>query len=112
MLPPNAVAELGPERWGENFTLVDLIGKAANICGELPENGMITGSIFKQVVEGEPVRAEFKGQDGFVFTPECAHWFASNYLPVSRDTTRGRSEEHTSELQSLMRISYDVFCLK
>src|SRR3546814_3966237 len=24
----------------------------------------------------------------------------------------GRSEEHTSELQSLMRISYAVFCLK
>src|SRR3546814_3871764 len=27
-------------------------------------------------------------------------------------TVRGRSEEHTSELQSLMRISYAVFCLK
>src|SRR3546814_7393464 len=27
-------------------------------------------------------------------------------------TARARSEEHTSELQSLMRISYDVFCLK
>src|SRR3546814_3697951 len=26
--------------------------------------------------------------------------------------TRNRSEEHTSELQSLMRISYAVFCLK
>src|SRR3546814_8172401 len=26
--------------------------------------------------------------------------------------TPGRSEEHTSELQSLMRISYAVFCLK
>src|SRR3546814_6517472 len=26
--------------------------------------------------------------------------------------TEGRSEEHTSELQSLMRISYAVFCLK
>src|SRR3546814_5230074 len=26
--------------------------------------------------------------------------------------TVGRSEEHTSELQSLMRISYAVFCLK
>src|SRR3546814_10249935 len=25
---------------------------------------------------------------------------------------KNRSEEHTSELQSLMRISYDVFCLK
>src|SRR3546814_1552072 len=27
-------------------------------------------------------------------------------------TRAGRSEEHTSELQSLMRISYAVFCLK
>src|SRR3546814_9963619 len=29
-----------------------------------------------------------------------------------RGSFRGRSEEHTSELQSLMRISYAVFCLK
>src|SRR3546814_3993654 len=28
------------------------------------------------------------------------------------DGSRDRSEEHTSELQSLMRISYAVFCLK
>src|SRR3546814_989297 len=28
------------------------------------------------------------------------------------DVGGGRSEEHTSELQSLMRISYAVFCLK
>src|SRR3546814_20048828 len=28
------------------------------------------------------------------------------------DGETGRSEEHTSELQSLMRISYAVFCLK
>src|SRR3546814_2209788 len=28
------------------------------------------------------------------------------------DCNGGRSEEHTSELQSLMRISYAVFCLK
>src|SRR3546814_6967639 len=33
---------------------------------------------------------------------------------VSRHSLAGRprSEEHTSELQSLMRNSYDVFCLK
>src|SRR3546814_17290615 len=30
----------------------------------------------------------------------------------SRRAARTRSEEHTSELQSLMRISYAVFCLK
>src|SRR3546814_1340740 len=34
------------------------------------------------------------------------------YSKVSKDGTKLRSEEHTSELQSLMRISYAVFCLK
>src|SRR3546814_1065928 len=33
------------------------------------------------------------------------------YLRFARNTG-SRSEEHTSELQSLMRISYAVFCLK
>src|SRR3546814_6747421 len=33
-----------------------------------------------------------------------------DHLPASRQIVR--SEEHTSELQSLMRISYAVFCLK
>lgn len=89
MLPPEAVADLGPDKWGERFTLTDLVGAAANICGELPENGLITGSVFKQVVEGSPIRSEFKNKDGFTFIPACAHWFASNYLPVSRDTTLG-----------------------
>src|SRR3546814_5166051 len=31
---------------------------------------------------------------------------------TGKPTCRCRSEEHTSELQSLMRISYAVFCLK
>src|SRR3546814_2246214 len=31
---------------------------------------------------------------------------------VRLTSSSGRSEEHTSELQSLMRISYAVFCLK
>src|SRR3546814_6022604 len=34
----------------------------------------------------------------------------ARYRPQARP--RARSEEHTSELQSLMRISYAVFCLK
>src|SRR3546814_6784735 len=37
--------------------------------------------------------------------------FAETLRPRPRDG-RLRSEEHTSELQSLMRISYAVFCLK
>src|SRR3546814_10132636 len=39
--------------------------------------------------------------------------FSTMLMPISliADMT-SRSEEHTSELQSLMRISYAVFCLK
>src|SRR3546814_3296113 len=33
-------------------------------------------------------------------------------LHAQRNNAAARSEEHTSELQSLMRISYAVFCLK
>src|SRR3546814_4591201 len=33
-------------------------------------------------------------------------------VPMLRDNEEDRSEEHTSELQSLMRISYAAFCLK
>src|SRR3546814_9538352 len=36
--------------------------------------------------------------------------FVANYLLTPKGLQR--SEEHTSELQSLMRISYAVFCLK
>src|SRR3546814_8962551 len=45
------------------------------------------------------------GFTGKAIAPKCA--------PTRRRNARaGRSEEHTSELQSLMRISYAVFCLK
>src|SRR3546814_1425468 len=37
---------------------------------------------------------------------------SSQPRPVLPDDGAARSEEHTSELQSLMRISYAVFCLK
>src|SRR3546814_1152142 len=37
---------------------------------------------------------------------------AHAHQPVARARRQARSEEHTSELQSLMRISYAVFCLK
>src|SRR3546814_5314818 len=48
----------------------------------------------------------------------CLRTFTSGGLPICVPTIarnisgRLRSEEHTSELQSLMRISYAVFCLK
>src|SRR3546814_4791874 len=40
------------------------------------------------------------------------HAAAAGALLIAVGQAAGRSEEHTSELQSLMRISYAVFCLK
>src|SRR3546814_2767308 len=53
--------------------------------------------------------------------PEPGHWRAHDHQGIAEAWLFGRegperqtqrSEEHTSELQSLMRISYAVFCLK
>src|SRR3546814_7565137 len=46
-------------------------------------------------------------------SPEREPWPPKFRPALKLSTTFGtRSEEHTSELQSLMRISYAVFCLK
>src|SRR3546814_6107934 len=41
-----------------------------------------------------------------------AHLVGAETALTAKQRRFGRSEEHTSELQSLMRISYAVFCLK
>src|SRR3546814_10013062 len=49
------------------------------------------------------------------FRPSCRDGQRAQRLADLREVVvvgGGRSEEHTSELQSLMRISYAVFCLK
>src|SRR3546814_13272872 len=49
-----------------------------------------------------------------LFRSLCAKAFWRHFTHSEHDMRMrlGRSEEHTSELQSLMRISYAVFCLK
>src|SRR3546814_10580658 len=55
---------------------------------------------------GEMVGEVFRRPSFFI-------WFAAMFLTAASELAPGqRSEEHTSELQSLMRISYAVFCLK
>src|SRR3546814_8872170 len=47
-----------------------------------------------------------------VFSADVAIWVGAAGKVTRAEIVRSRSEEHTSELQSLMRISYAVFCLK
>src|SRR3546814_5013035 len=55
------------------------------------------------------------GQDGEVGEGRATHVMEDAFpfeAEAARPVRHQRSEEHTSELQSLMRISYAVFCLK
>src|SRR3546814_9740799 len=48
----------------------------------------------------------------YQFHPQSAALSLNGASAIAKRPMLMRSEEHTSELQSLMRISYDVFCLK
>src|SRR3546814_19498410 len=57
-------------------------------------------------------RLQFAARDPYCrFVDQADRRFAA-HAGVDLARRRDRSEEHTSELQSLMRISYAVFCLK
>src|SRR3546814_3388689 len=68
-------------------------------------------------VDSPGVRAARAMRDGRMYTPAgdsaIDHWLAARERDPDDVTTQAaRSEEHTTELQSLMRSSYAVFCLK
>src|SRR3546814_5723550 len=83
-----------------------------------------------QIARTEPAAAEGLARGGLVLQVAfheriAAHDQLTQRLPIGRHRltvfqaghgdlvdSEQRSEEHTSELQSLMRISYAVFCLK
>src|SRR3546814_2014591 len=75
-------------------------------------NGAYLGPTL-EMAAGETVRINVTNR---LTEPATLHWHGF-HLPASADggphqPIEPRSEEHTSELQSLMRISYAVFCLQ
>jgi putative DNA primase/helicase len=89
LLPMSAQSAIPPDRWSERFDTSGLVGKLLNVCGELHEKRKIEGQKFKQIICGETTRMERKGLDGFDYEPRAIHWFASNHLPSSTDTSEG-----------------------
>src|SRR3546814_7207579 len=63
---------------------------------------------------GAPARRNGCRHAAYLAAPRISRWRGKRIMRTDDrdDRTRVRSDEHTSELQSLMRISYAVYCLK
>src|SRR3546814_9858320 len=64
------------------------------------------------VARGAADQPRIVGQSDSKLQPASSMRLAAHADFKDRLIVQARSEEHTSELQSLMRISYAVFCLK
>src|SRR3546814_10471416 len=80
-----------------------------------PEQVMFLGRALKDLASAQKTDAERTLKEREAMAKEAAKAVdkvvAANPGGFTRETVDARSEEHTSELQSLMRISYAVFCL-
>lgn len=89
LVPTEGKCSVGPEDWHDRFRPAQMANKILNVVGELSERKAIDGQKFKDIIDGTEQMSEFKGRDHFTFVPRCAHWFASNHLPKTRDTSDG-----------------------
>src|SRR3546814_3828786 len=112
--------------WSSDVCSSDLMAvdlKAHNVATASIWMGMLRTDRTRRVMDAEPEK--YAGFWEIAETPEfTGHVIGALYRDEKRAEKSGqvligaelaqeyRSEEHTSELQSLMRISYAVFCLK
>lgn len=89
LLPPQVVSYVTPYKFDDKFEVTELSKSLMNVCGELHESQPIPGAQFKSIIDGSSLNGQYKGRDIFDFTPVATHWFASNYLPKTRDTSEG-----------------------
>src|SRR3546814_8883248 len=89
--------------WARQRATGPQITRAANAAsGLLAVSAAMREDMIALGIEGDKIRVHYTGVDFDRFRP----------APDRTVAKAARSEEHTSELQSLMRISYAVFCLK
>src|SRR3546814_3356002 len=108
LFPYTTLFRSDPERHSRGNVL--LLGE--DIVEGLPRNLEQPGDLCLGLVQ--------RGQNVLAEQLSGMHWSKARYemvhhlspVRIRPDRHVSRSEEHTSELQSLMRISYAVFCLK
>src|SRR3546814_4452864 len=105
--------------WSSDVCSSDLLAIAVVLVGAMlaATTGVVSASVISMGLISLPIMLRY-GYDRRLATGViAASGTLSQIIPPSLvliilADQLGRSEEHTSELQTLMRISYAVFCLK
>src|SRR3546814_4284397 len=79
------------------------------LASEVPQDGKVVANPYTKWSEIDSSLPDIEIQ---VFGPPPTSGTRDAFVELVMEEGCARSEEHTSELQSLMRISYAVFCLK
>src|SRR3546814_8412372 len=100
--------------WSSYVCSSDLSPSSPSVgCGRCPTNHVVRAKVGSQ---GPMIVRPASDFSGAIWTrriqPILDLWAFHAIRPVRHGVISTRSEEHTSELQSLMRISYAVFGLK
>src|SRR3546814_2524305 len=95
-----------------------MVKEVASKTSDVAGDGTTTATVLAQAIVREGVRAVAAGMNpmdlkrGVDLAVEAVVADVESRSKKVKTSAEIRSEEHTSELQSLMRISYAVFCLK
>jgi P4 family phage/plasmid primase-like protien len=82
LLGEGTTASLTPQQMtSERFGGAELHGKWANIRNDIPAETVNNTGMFKELVAGDPIKAEEKYKDPFMFRPNAKHLFSANQLP-------------------------------
>lgn len=73
----------------EKFKIATLLGKMVNIGEEMPNRLTKQPEIFKKLITGDPVQAEFKNENTFVLRNKAKFIFSANELPPTIDRSHG-----------------------
>lgn len=66
----------------QRFKPSRLVGKLANVCGDLPTQSLKDSSTFKQLTGNDEIDTERKNKDGFSFVNYAKMIFSTNGLPI------------------------------
>jgi putative DNA primase/helicase len=85
LLGKQNIASLDLKELGERFKTAQLFGKLANIGDDIGDEFIPNPAIFKKLSAGNPINAEFKGQDPFDFSSYAKLIFSANDIPRIKD---------------------------